>query len=224
MELLSEFERILVTRKEPTRTCFVLVLCWLAQCDGQLADDERELLRQVTEGSGSEVQLDELLGIARRATVGDLQLALEILRETNPAMRRPILQLVISLALVDGHLLAIENHIVRLMADVLGLGLDGLNDAFREMTGHDFPEPEDPGDPAYWERRRSGASASTREQDLAALGLEGNPSTDEIRAAFRRLAKVHHPDRFASAGPEAVKTAELQFKRIRAAYERLVGA
>jgi len=224
MELLSEFERILVTRKEPTRTCFVLVLCWLAQCDGQLADDERELLRQVTQGSGSEVQLDELLGIARRATVGDLQLALEILRETNPAMRRPILQLVISLALVDGHLLAIENHIVRLMADVLGLGLDGLNDAFREMTGHDFPEPEDPGGPAYWERRRSGASASTREQDLAALGLEGNPSTDEIRTAFRRLAKVHHPDRFASAGPEAVKTAELQFKRIRAAYERLVGA
>jgi curved DNA-binding protein CbpA len=42
--------------------------------------------------------------------------------------------------------------------------------------------------------------------------------------AFRRLAKVHHPDRFASAGPEAVKTAELQFKRIRAAYERLVAA
>ncbi len=224
MELLSEFERTLITRKEPTRTCFVLVLCWLAQCDGHLGEDERELLRQVTAGSGPEVQLEELLGIARRATTGDIQLALEILRESNPAIRRPILQLVISLALVDGHLLTIENHIVRLMADVLGLGLDGLNDAFREMTGHDFPEPEDPGDPVFWERHRRGASPSTRAQDLAALGLEGNPSTDEIRAAFRRLAKVHHPDRFASAGLEAVKTAELQFKRIRAAYERLVGA
>jgi len=224
MELLSEFERILVTRKDPTRTCFVLVLCWLAQCDGHLDDDERELLRQVTAGSGSEIQLEELLGIARRATVGDLQLALEILRETNAAVRKPILQLVISLALVDGHLLTIENHIVRLMADVLGLGLEGLNEAFREMTGHDFPEPEDPSDPAFFERSRSSAGGSSRAADLATLGLEGTPSDDEIKAAYRRLAKVHHPDRFASAGPEAVKTAELQFKRIRAAYERLVGA
>lgn len=224
MELLSEFERILVTRKDPTRTCFVLVLCWLAQCDGHLDLDERELLRQVTAGSGAEIQLEELLGIARRATLGDIQLALEILRESNSASRKPILQLVISLALVDGRLLTIENHIVRLMADVLGLGLDGLNDAFREMTGHDFPEPEDPGDPAFFERSRSSAGRSTRAADLATLGLDGTPSDDEIRTAYRRLAKVHHPDRFASAGPEAVKTAELQFKRIRGAYERLVGA
>ena len=72
MELLSEFERILVTRKDPTRTCFVLVLCWLAQCDGHLDLDERELLRQVTACSGAEIQLEELLGIARRATLGDI--------------------------------------------------------------------------------------------------------------------------------------------------------
>ncbi|MBM3991356.1 MAG: hypothetical protein FJ298_10175 [Planctomycetes bacterium] len=224
MELLSEFERLLVTREEPTRTCFVLVLCWLAQCDGHLDDDERELLRNVTAGSGAEIQLEELLGIARRATLGDIQLALEILRESNPSSRKPILQLVISLALVDGHLLTVENHIVRLMADVLGLGLDGLNEAFREMVGHDFPEPDDPSDPAFFERGRGAAGGSTRASDLAALGLEGAPSEDAIKAAYRRLAKVHHPDRFASAGPEAVKTAELQFKRIRAAYERLLGA
>jgi DnaJ-domain-containing protein 1 len=224
MKMLSEFERVIVTRDDPTRTCFVLLMCWLAQCDGHLGDNERELLRKVTYSGGSPIQLDELLRITQHATSDDIQLALEVLRDATSSSRKPMLQLVISLALVDGHLLAIENHIVRLVADVLGLGLDGLHDAFREMTGRDFPEPEDLSDPAFWERRQTGSSRSTRQLDLATLGLDGNPSADDIRAAFRRLAKVHHPDRFASAGPEAVKTAELQFKRIRSAYERLVGA
>ncbi|MBM3987638.1 MAG: hypothetical protein FJ294_06745 [Planctomycetes bacterium] len=81
--------------------CFVPVQCWLAQCDRHLDDDERELLRRVTAGSGAEIQLEELLDIARRATLGDIQLALEILRESNPASRKPILQFVISLARGD---------------------------------------------------------------------------------------------------------------------------
>jgi DnaJ like chaperone protein len=182
------------------------------------------LLRHATEASGQEINLDEFLGIARRASVGDIQLALELLRDTNPKIRRPILQLIISIAVADGRLTAIENHIVRLVADVLGLGIEGLNEAFREMTDHDFPPPEDPSDPSRWDKNRESTGNSTREHDVAALGLQGSPTDDEIRAAFRRLAKVHHPDRFVSAGPEAVRAAELQFKRIRSAYERLVKA
>lgn len=224
MNVLTEFERHLVSRKDPVRSCFVLVLCWLAHCDGTLHQDERELLRHATEASGQEINLDEILGIARRASVGDIQLALELLRDTDPKIRRPVLQLIISVAVADGRLTAIENHIVRLVADVLGLGMEGLNDAFREMTDHDFPPPEDPSDPSRWNKNRESTGDSTREHDVAALGLQGSPTDDEIRAAFRRLAKVHHPDRFVSAGPEAVRTAELQFKRIRAAYERLVKA
>jgi DnaJ like chaperone protein len=139
-------------------------------------------------------------------------------------MRLPILQLVISLALIDGRLFTAENHIVRLIADVLGLRQAGLDDAFREMTGRNFPPPEDLGDPDFWGRSQASETRSERSRDLATLGLVGNPSDDEIRIAFRRLAKVHHPDRFANAGPEAVKTAELQFMRIRAAYDRLLSA
>lgn len=44
------------------------------------------------------------------------------------------------------------------------------------------------------------------------LGIEPGASMDEVRAAYRRLAMQHHPDR--GGGPE-------EFQRVKAAFEAL---
>ena len=49
------------------------------------------------------------------------------------------------------------------------------------------------------------------------LGIERTASDDEIKKAFRKLARQHHPDLHAS--PEHKKTAEEKFKEINEAYE-----
>ena len=46
------------------------------------------------------------------------------------------------------------------------------------------------------------------------LGVSKNASADEIKSAYRRLAKKYHPD----ANPNN-KEAEEKFKEINAAYE-----
>lgn len=51
------------------------------------------------------------------------------------------------------------------------------------------------------------------------LGVERNASEDEIKKAYRKLARQHHPDLHAS--PEHKKTAEEKFKEINEAYEVL---
>lgn len=53
------------------------------------------------------------------------------------------------------------------------------------------------------------------------LGVEKNATADEIRAAYRSLAKRFHPDKFANASEEERKQAEEKFKEISEAYDVL---
>ena len=53
------------------------------------------------------------------------------------------------------------------------------------------------------------------------LGIDKNASADEIKSAYRRLAKKYHPDVYATAGEEEKKNAEAKFKEVQHAYEVL---
>ena len=53
------------------------------------------------------------------------------------------------------------------------------------------------------------------------LGVSPNASEDEIRQAYRRLAKKYHPDMYVSASEQEKKDAEAKFKDINHAYEVL---
>ena len=56
------------------------------------------------------------------------------------------------------------------------------------------------------------------------LGLSGNPSKDEIKKAFRRLAKEYHPDKLAGVNETIKKIAEEKFREIKEAYDYLTAA
>ena len=68
------------------------------------------------------------------------------------------------------------------------------------------------------------ASTMTMMRARHILGLSEGANLDDIRSAFRRLAKVRHPDRFAKLGPSAVAAAAESFKQLDAAYTMLKGA
>jgi DnaJ-domain-containing protein 1 len=223
----------------------LLVLSWIASSDGKIADEEMEGLRSIAASGRSEAELRDVIGLAQGGRVEDLQLACELLRELEPKHRRLMLQMTVAMALEDGYLTTVEGHIVRFIADVLSHSPSDLDGLFREMTGEAFPAPADPSSVEWWEARerqsrrrepnqaRNGASsgeprhgASTpdlqRLRDLGVLGLDEEATIAQVKEAYRRMVQVHHPDKFAALGPEAVKAAEVTFRRIRAAYERLV--
>lgn len=58
------------------------------------------------------------------------------------------------------------------------------------------------------------------EQYYRILGLTSQASREEVKKAYRRLAKFWHPDRF-HHNPEKLKEAETKFKQILEAYEFL---
>ena len=49
------------------------------------------------------------------------------------------------------------------------------------------------------------------------LGVEKNATDEELKKAFRKMAKKYHPD----ANPDNKKEAETKFKEVNEAYETL---
>ena len=57
-------------------------------------------------------------------------------------------------------------------------------------------------------------------RDFAELGLSPNASEEECKEAYKKLLKIHHPDRH-GGDPELIKKATEKAARINAAYDRL---
>ena len=53
------------------------------------------------------------------------------------------------------------------------------------------------------------------------LQVSPNASIDDIRAAYRRMVQLYHPDKVSELGPELREVAERHMKEINAAYEAL---
>jgi uncharacterized tellurite resistance protein B-like protein len=239
------FAEILERSENPVAAAMLLMLSWIASSDGEIGDDEMEELRAIANSGNGYAELLSVIEVAERSQIEDLQLSCEVLQKLEPKHRRLMLQMAVSMSLQDGYLTAVEGHIVRLVADVLSQKPSDLDGLFREMTGQAFPAPADPSSVEWWEARqrrseprtkaqnseqRAGAEAGPakpdiqRLRDLGVLGLDETATIDQVKEAYKRMAQIHHPDKFAPLGPQAVKAAEVTFLRIRSAYERLVVA
>ena len=56
------------------------------------------------------------------------------------------------------------------------------------------------------------------------LEIEPTATDEEVRAAYRKLALKHHPDRVATLGEDVKKAAEAKFQLINDAKERIYKA
>ena len=62
------------------------------------------------------------------------------------------------------------------------------------------------------------------EEAYKVLEVEPTASDEEVRAAYRRLALMHHPDRVATLGEDVRRAAEEKFQCINNAKERVYKA
>ena len=53
------------------------------------------------------------------------------------------------------------------------------------------------------------------------LGVDKSATKDQLKTAYRNLAKKYHPDMYSTASEEEKKKAEEKFKEINHAYEVL---
>ena len=71
----------------------------------------------------------------------------------------------------------------------------------------------------------SGARADSNIEDAyKVLGISPTATDDEVKAAYRKMALKHHPDRVATLGEDIRKAAEKKFQDINDAKERIFKA
>jgi DnaJ-domain-containing protein 1 len=69
-------------------------------------------------------------------------------------------------------------------------------------------------------RTGSGTAPAALRQDFAELGLDLGAPAEDCKAAYKKLLKIHHPDRHAGH-PGNMKKATDKSARINAAYDRI---
>lgn len=221
------------------------LLAWVSACDG-IARGEEELLNRVFDGDGEAADLKAVLELARTATVDDLELASRHVQRTlGRGRRRLLLELAIAIAFQDAILTTPENHALQYLADLLGVKPKSFFKLYRTLTGHEFPPPDDLDSADWWRRRDAGESLEaqwqipdgapvlsdvtidtaplSRREALRILGLTEGADKQAVHAAYHRVAKRRHPDRFVNLGPAAVAVAAELFQRVNLARKMLAG-
>ena len=236
----SEFELIIIRSHNELGTAILLVLAWIAACDGTIDEKEAKKLSEISAAGKHAHEIDPLIRLAKNHDIKAIQLACEIVASHFRGEKALLfLEMAIGMSIADGYLLPTENYILRFLADLLEVDSVRLNSLFKHITGRGIPDPSDVSSSEYWrskeesnaksdqksrqeEKEKSSTHSSKSTQAYAVLGLEPGASKEEVRKTFRRLAQIHHPDRFATLGAESVAAATSTFQRINEAYDYLV--
>ena len=117
-----------------------------------------------------------------------------------------IIQFLYAISASDGHLAVSEDEFIFRVGKKLGFTIKRLND----IRGQ-FVENEKTNDKSY----------SEKSPYLSKLGLSGNPTQNEIKKAYRNLAKEYHPDKLVGVTETIKKIAEEKFREIKEAYDYL---
>jgi DnaJ like chaperone protein len=198
----------------------VYLMVRLAEADGSLERREVTVIREFFQtrlGYSSEklLRIRDLIKEARESTVTVAELCDRMNREFTLHTRLLVVDLLGRLARADGQVSPQEAALLEDITQRLQLG--PFHDSFDWFQFQQGFGGRAGGGPT----RRNGQGT---EEALAVLGLKPGAAPTEIKAAWRKLSKEHHPDRVTHLGEEVRRVAEERMRRINAAYDTLKGA
>jgi len=178
----------------------------MAKADGTVTRDEVAAFREVFQVPREEdANLRRVFDLARRSTAGFASYARQVGRlfAGRRADLEDLLGGLFYIALADGRLCPAEDAYLREVARHFGFSAcdyDRIRASF------------------------AGAPPAGADDPHAVLGVAPDASLGEIRAAYRRLMRAHHPDLLAARGlpKERVALATARVARINAARDRLL--
>ena len=129
--------------------------------------------------------------------------------------RMQVMYFLAGLAMVDGRLLKAEVNLLRKLNDLLLLSPKDFDSIIAMYQQRQERQQQ--------ESKPTTVSTKKRLIQLSCkvLGVSEHADMDEIKKAYRSLAKIHHPDRFINDSIEQQKIAEARFIEIQKAYEYL---
>lgn len=134
--------------------------------------------------------------INKQTNISIRQVCLQIQQMMDHASRLQLLHFLFGIAKADGHVVASEVSLIEQMARYLGIGakdFDSIKAMFYNAVGNAYK----------------------------ILEVDQKASVQDIKQAYRRMAKKYHPDKVQHLGPEHQRGAEEKFRKVQEAYEQL---
>lgn len=187
-----------------TFTIGVIVLsAKMARADGRVTADEVATFKRLFHvPPHEEKNVERIFNLAREDVRGFDLYARQIgdLLRDRPAVLEDLLDSLFLIALADGHVHDSELAYLRTVADAFGFT------------------------PEAFERIRASHLGCDHASPYAILGVPPTVSNAELKAAWKKLVKDHHPDRLIAQGmpPEFVRVATDKLSAINAAYDRIL--
>jgi DnaJ like chaperone protein len=195
------------TRKIAFATAVIALGAKLAKADGRVTPDEIRAFRRVFQIDDDEVgDVARIYNQARASTEGFEAYARQIamLFQQDRYLLEELLKGLFEVARADGELNPAELDFLRRVATLFGFDHATFEEIHRRFVASG--------------RRMSGADDA-----YAVLGLSRHASDDDVRKAYRRLVREHHPDRLVAKGlpAEFVAQADRTLADINVAYDRI---
>ncbi|MBM3560362.1 MAG: molecular chaperone DjiA [Alphaproteobacteria bacterium] len=174
----------------------------LAKADRVVTEDEIRAFRRVFHVPPEEVgNVARVFNLARRSTHGYQSYAHQIagMFDGRPALLEELLDCLFYIARADGEVSEGELDYLAEVAHILGFSDAEFG---RIRVRHIGPDRDDP---------------------YTVLGVDREAGDDEVKAAWRKLVREHHPDRLVAQGlpHEFVAMAEDKLKAVNAAWDQI---
>ena len=202
---------------EGERNSFLFSLLVLAsyimKADGRVMHSEMELVRTFLRRNFGEIAVREgeeilLRLFERQKQMGEAafkntirESCAEIAQHMDYSQRLQLLNFLVLIAQADGAVPQSEIDALHFVAASLGISAEDLSSMLNLSSG-----------------------GNSLEAAYKVLGIDPSATDDEVKAAYRRMALKHHPDRVATLGDDVRKAAEKKFQEINAAKETIYKA
>lgn len=181
------------------------------KADGKVMKSELNFVKDFFSQQFGPKETAEQMTMLREILKKDIpvrQICLQIRSNMPHALRLQLLHYLFKIADADGTVDVTEVNIIRKIANYLGI------------SARDYESLE----AMFWKASRGGGRAQTNRTTSYSsaykiLEIEPNASEDEVKKAYRKMAKKYHPDRVASLGESHQKAAKEKFQKVQEAYE-----
>lgn len=149
-----------------------------------------------------------------------------VYRQANDSEKLLMLRFLFGLANSDGEITDSELRVIKYISD--SIGIPSIHyESLKAMYVGSYSSGYERQQQSYSSSSRNSygnSSYNSLDNDYKILGISSSATDDEVKKAYRKLAKEHHPDRVAHLGEDMRKAAEEKFTKLNQAYERIKAA
>lgn len=190
------------------------------KADGRFAKSEMNYLKSyLVRSFGTEAASDALWQLREimQENYNIPSVCAELRQGSTIHERLLILQFLFGLANADGEISRLEVAEIENIATWMGVSRNDY-ESIKSMfvggySGYGYSSSNSGGGSTY--------RSHTLDDDYKILGITPDASDDDVKKAYRTLAKKYHPDRVAHLGEDMRKQAEEKFAKLSDAYDRI---